>query len=67
MPEVWNRGQYWKLVWLDLEPHLAKLRTSVIHNDANDYNLIVTQKSAGATPEITTASRSLITIASCFG
>jgi 4-aminobutyrate aminotransferase-like enzyme/Ser/Thr protein kinase RdoA (MazF antagonist)/murein DD-endopeptidase MepM/ murein hydrolase activator NlpD len=33
-------------------PRLPELRTSVIHNDANDYNLIVSTTSIRSTPQI---------------
>ncbi len=32
----------------DVEPQLPRLRTSVIHNDGNDHNVLVTQTSNGA-------------------
>lgn len=35
----------------EVEPHLPQLRMGVIHNDANDYNLLVTGLS-GSAPEV---------------
>src|SRR5579884_1570390 len=39
--------------WRDVVvPRMPKLRTSVIHNDANDYNVIVSSRGMGVTPAL---------------
>lgn len=42
------------------KPHLAQLHTSIIHNDANDYNVLVAEQEADVVPTLPTTIAGII-------